>query len=114
MARCNNLARIAGILIFCCTAIHAHALGGPRYVTTTPEAGSLPLIQNHTALPLLVNTADWPGVVRAAGDLSDDIKRVTDTQPAHPEGPRRTSHHRCHPDRHNRQKPAHRRPYPTA
>ncbi len=82
MARCNNLARIAGILICCCTAIHAHALGGPRYVTTTPEAGSLPLIQNHTALPLLVNTADWPGVIRAAGDLSDDIKRVTDTQPA--------------------------------
>lgn len=60
----------------------AHALGGPRYVTSTPTAGNFALVQNGTAAPLLVSASDWPGVIRAAGDLSEDVKRVTDQQPA--------------------------------
>ncbi len=34
------------------------------------------------AAPLVVSDSDWLGVVRAAGDLADDIKRVTSVQPS--------------------------------
>ena len=60
----------------------AHALGGLRYVTNMAAAGDFALVQNGTATPLLVSRGDWPGVIRAAGDLSEDVKRVTDQQPA--------------------------------
>jgi len=78
----TNLFRIAGILICCLIAERAHALGDIQYVTSTSDAGSFCLAQNRAAVPLFVDATDWPGVIRAAGDLSEDIKRVTDTQPS--------------------------------
>jgi Glycosyl hydrolase family 115/Gylcosyl hydrolase family 115 C-terminal domain len=78
----KKLVRLASILACCLTAVGAHALGGPGYVTITPDAGSFCLVQNRTALPFFVSPADWPGVIRAVGDLSDDTKRVTDVQPS--------------------------------
>jgi hypothetical protein len=62
--------------------VAGHALGDPRYVSTKPEAGAFPLANHQFAVPLLVSNDDWPGVVRAAGDLSTDIDRVTGEQPA--------------------------------
>jgi hypothetical protein len=62
--------------------VAGHALGDPRYVSTKPEAGAFPLANHQSAVPLLVSNDDWPGVVRAAGDLSTDIDRVTGEQPA--------------------------------
>jgi hypothetical protein len=72
-----------GVLLACCLIINeqAHALDGSRYVTTKSVAGGICLAQNRSALPLVVSSHDWPGVVRAVGDLSDDVKRVTDQQP---------------------------------
>lgn len=78
----KSLVRIAVIVACCLTALRAHALGAPRYVTSTPDAVSFCLVQNRTAVPFFVSPADWPGVIRAVGDLSDDTKRVTDTQPS--------------------------------
>ena len=67
----------------CCAFIaEAHALGGPKYVAGTQTAGAFPLVQNGVATPLVVDTDDWPGVIRAVGDLADDVKRVSSDQPA--------------------------------
>ena len=57
--------------------IAVHALGDPKYVRATAVAGDFTLVANGQAAPLLVSEEDWPGVVRAAGDLSQDIERVT-------------------------------------
>ncbi len=67
-------------LCFVCVT-QAYGLGGPKYVTVTKTAGSFALVQNGTATPLLVDKNDWPGVIRAVGDLADDVKRVTALQP---------------------------------
>ncbi|HUA78763.1 MAG TPA: glycosyl hydrolase 115 family protein [Dyella sp.] len=55
----------------------ALALGEPKYVSSSPTPGSFALEQHGVATPLLVSDADWPGVIRAVGDLSQDIERVT-------------------------------------
>ncbi|HUB51100.1 MAG TPA: glycosyl hydrolase 115 family protein [Terracidiphilus sp.] len=55
----------------------SRALGEPKYVHTTPVAGGFTLAASGQAAPLLVSDQDWPGVLRAAGDLSQDIDRVT-------------------------------------
>ena len=54
-----------------------NALGGPKYVSTSPSPTAFVLAANGEAAPLVVSDEDWPGVVRAAGDLSLDIGRVT-------------------------------------
>ncbi|HVS72265.1 MAG TPA: glycosyl hydrolase 115 family protein [Phycisphaerae bacterium] len=47
------------------------------YVETVAGAGDFPLVANGKAATLIVDAQDWPGVVRAAGDLQADVKRVT-------------------------------------
>ena len=57
--------------------LYAHALGEPKYVSATPVEGGFVLESEGRAAPLLVSDKDWPGVVRAVGDLSEDVGRVT-------------------------------------
>ncbi|WP_395484580.1 glycosyl hydrolase 115 family protein [Streptomyces sp. KHY 26] len=52
------------------------------YITTSRGAGTFPLVENGGATPLVVSAGDHPGVVRAAGDLRDDLERVTGVRPA--------------------------------
>ncbi len=59
---------------------NAVAIGGANYVETIPTPGSFALCEGAPAT-LLVDSNDWPGVTRAAGDLSTDIKRVTGQRP---------------------------------
>jgi len=59
-----------------------YSLGEPRYVSNKAEAGAFALADQQSAVPLLVSNDDWSVVVRAAGDLSTDIDRVTGEQPA--------------------------------
>src|SRR6202020_630724 len=82
LTRCKNSLRIVGSLICGLIAVRAHALGHPQYVTNTPDATSFCLARNQSAIPLFVDATDWPGVIHAVGDLSEDLKRVTDTQPS--------------------------------
>ncbi|MCN9241213.1 glycosyl hydrolase 115 family protein [Streptomyces sp. RY43-2] len=63
------------------------------YITTSRGPGTFPLVEHGTATPLVVSAADHPGVVRAVGDLRDDLQRVTGIAPglSHdtiPTGPR--------------------------
>ncbi len=55
----------------------AKALGEPKYVRTTPVAGDFKLAADGQSATLLVSDEDWSGVIRATGDLSQDIERVT-------------------------------------
>jgi len=55
----------------------ASALGEPKYVSTSPVAGGFVLAANGQSTPLVVSGKDWPGVIRAVGDLSQDVGRVT-------------------------------------
>jgi hypothetical protein len=60
----------------------AFALGQPRYVDAAARPGSFAIAQGKTVAAIYVDAADYPGVVRAAGDLQADIERVTGLKPA--------------------------------
>lgn len=55
----------------------AGALGEPKYVSTSSTPGAFVLAANGQPAALLVSSEDWPGVIRAVGDLSQDVERVT-------------------------------------
>src|ERR1700733_8496468 len=75
------LVRLACVLMCGLFTVQADALGGSQYVTNKGGVGSLALVERGKAIPLYVGVDDWPGVIRAVGDLSDDVKRVTGVQP---------------------------------
>ena len=62
-------------------SIAGYGMGEPKYVANTPSPNAFPLESNGAAVPLFASPEDWPGVLRAAHDLSDDIQRVTGVQP---------------------------------
>ena len=51
------------------------------YITTRPGAGRFPLAEPGRGAPLVVSSADFPGVVRVVGDLQGDLKSVTGVEP---------------------------------
>lgn len=65
----------------------ANANGGngydllPQYVAFEVKDGAFRIAGEGVAAPVYVDTADWAGVLRAAGDLCADIERVTGIQP---------------------------------
>ena len=61
--------------------VSSASIGDASYVTSTPTAGAFPLVQGTSAASLYVDASDWPGVIRAAGDLQADISRVTGLTP---------------------------------
>jgi Glycosyl hydrolase family 115/Gylcosyl hydrolase family 115 C-terminal domain len=69
-------------LLFFWFGAHLWALGSPRYVETSPRAGTFALAENGSAATIRVDAADWPGVQRATHDLQADVKRVTGITPA--------------------------------
>jgi hypothetical protein len=70
---------IAALLGLClCAPIRtAHAIGQARYILDKTAPGAFPMVQSKTAAAIYVDSADWPGVARAAADLQADIARVT-------------------------------------
>ncbi|OIR05272.1 hypothetical protein GALL_125840 [mine drainage metagenome] len=70
------------ILSVCLCATRAQALGEPSFVSHTPVPDGFALAGPSTEAPLLVDPADWPGVVRATHDLQADVERVTGRRPA--------------------------------
>jgi hypothetical protein len=57
------------------------ALGDAPYVETSPSRGAFPVVQNHSAAEIMLDTNDYPGVLIAAGNLRTDISRVTGVLP---------------------------------
>lgn len=60
----------------------AYGLGQKRYVETTPHSGDFVLARSGGAAALYVDSGDYPGVIRAVGDLQADLARVTSITPA--------------------------------
>jgi hypothetical protein len=50
-------------------------------VSDQAEPGSFPLVAGKLAAPFFLNSADWPGVLRAGADLQADVERVTGIKP---------------------------------
>src|SRR4051812_47428390 len=55
----------------------AFALGEPKYIETVSTAGSFAIVREGTAARIYVDSRDYLGVTRAAGDLKADIARVS-------------------------------------
>ncbi len=72
---------VFALLVFVCP-ISLLGIGRTVYVENSGSRGAFPLVGPRGASPIMVDTADWPGVVRAVGDLRDDIQRVTNLVPA--------------------------------
>ena len=74
---------IALILASMVTALAGPSLGlQTDIVSNQAEPGSFPLVAGRLAAPIFLDSADWPGVLRAGGDLQADIERVTGIKPA--------------------------------
>ena len=73
---------LASILIgLFALAERGFALGQVTYVTDLPGPGSFPVVADGVAAALQVDTNDFAGVIRAAGDLQSDVFRVTGVRP---------------------------------
>ena len=57
------------------------ALGQEQYVQFSPAAGGFTIVDANKTATIYVDAKDWPGVLRAANDLSNDIKDVTGRTP---------------------------------
>jgi hypothetical protein len=51
------------------------------YISTHPGRGRFPLVARNEAATIVVSSVDYPGVVRAVGDLQTDIGKVTGVTP---------------------------------
>src|SRR6187549_2952446 len=70
------------LAVFLAVFASGFAALGDRPLLVDPAApGAFPLVTETAAAPLFVASADWPGVIRAAGDLQADIQRVTGRRP---------------------------------
>jgi hypothetical protein len=70
------------LLLGLCPTAGAFGLGQTRYVETVNSIGSFPLVQAKAAAAIYVDSGDYAGVVRAAGDLVADLASVTGSTPA--------------------------------
>ena len=80
LCRRNWITRIA-IFFLLLAPFHVLAIGQERYVETSKKPGNFVIVDANLATPLYVDPNDYPGVVRAVGDLQADILRVTDCRP---------------------------------
>lgn len=64
------------LLALLVAAAQAFALGGNQNVAFSPRAEGFPLIENGRTATVKVDSEDWPGVIRAAKDLQNDLLRV--------------------------------------
>lgn len=62
------------------SAAHAH-FGEPRFVAFEMQRGAAVVARNDRAATLWLDDTDFPGVIRAARDLQDDVQRVTNVKP---------------------------------
>jgi hypothetical protein len=81
--RVTDVTKIILITALCSFTFNnaASAIGQQRYVDTVYSEGSFALAQKDETAVLYVDLNDWPGVIRAAGDLQADVNRVTGRTP---------------------------------
>lgn len=66
------------VLIFLLTFLRlARALGHNATISFNDAPGRLELATRYTSVQLILDAADWPGVLRVANDLAVDFSQVT-------------------------------------
>ena len=79
---------VAVLLALAASAIAAPTAGATvtgddgSYISFSATPGGFPLVADGTAAPIVVSSADRPGVVRVVDDLQADVERVTGVKPA--------------------------------
>jgi hypothetical protein len=53
----------------------------PQYVSDIQGDGYFPIKNGNGATPLWISSSDFPGVLRAAGNLQDDVFKVSGIKP---------------------------------
>jgi hypothetical protein len=81
--RCFFLSKVLLVIAIYAVAFipAAAALGQPRYVENAAHPGSFTIAKPGSVTSLYVDRDDYSGVVRAVGDLKEDINRVTGQTP---------------------------------
>ncbi|MBN2590188.1 MAG: glycosyl hydrolase 115 family protein [Sedimentisphaerales bacterium] len=69
-------------LLFTLVAQTALGIDFESNISEQNKSGALTLAADGKAAPLYISSQDWPGVIRALGDLQSDIKKVTGIEPA--------------------------------
>jgi hypothetical protein len=77
---------LSSVIVWFGASPAAFALGRKPFVASAPSRGAFPLVAQGVAAPIVVDPQDHAGVRRAAGDLQQDIERVTGIRPALVEG----------------------------
>src|SRR5258708_53010 len=80
MVTAAHTTRLLLCLLVC--SIPAFGIGQTRFVEFSPTPEALALVDHRIAAPILVDSQDYEGVLRAARDLQADIRRVTLLRPA--------------------------------
>jgi hypothetical protein len=81
--RAARFAAFLTIAVAACTLVpqRAWALGQEQYVQFVATPGGFTIVDAKTTATIYVDGKDWPGVLRAANDLSNDIKDITGKTP---------------------------------
>ena len=75
--------RMLGVLaVFLGAALAARAQVEEPWVMDASRPGAFAVVASGHATPIVVSAEDWPGVVRVAGDVAEDVHRVTGQTPA--------------------------------
>lgn len=81
LTRPARLATLIIVAVFLLVAHQAWGLGQKQYVQFSATPGGFTIVDAKTTATIYVDAKDWPGVLRAANDLSQDIKDVTGRAP---------------------------------
>ncbi|MGC9150980.1 MAG: glycosyl hydrolase 115 family protein [Microbacter sp.] len=78
----NHLFSFVVLFILMIHPWHCRAIGGEAYILHNFRKGDFVLINHQKTTPIVVDTADYWGVLRAANDLRNDFQRVTGQLPS--------------------------------
>jgi len=81
MLTSKRLLLTLGLSLIASISYTCWSIGGTAYVSTTPSKSLFPLSEVGKKTALCVNANDYPGVIRALGDLQSDIEKVTGNKP---------------------------------
>jgi hypothetical protein len=71
---------LIGLMVYSCST-QAPRAQGPPAIEAVKTTDGFTMVENNLAAPLWVDANDFPGVLRAAGDLQQDVARVTGVTP---------------------------------
>lgn len=84
LSRCTVRCFAGLMLAACCTyalVTSAYGIGQRTYVDTTGHPGDFSIVRGKNVASIYVDSSDYPAVIRAAGDLQQDIARVSGVAP---------------------------------